>query len=153
MLGLSSCSSLEKRIGKAKVLAYEHPNDFAGFCSDKFPVNTAYSEGKEIIKTDTVTQTNTITVTKVIKGDTVKINVECPKERVIRNTIYKTDTLRIENTSKLAYLSNRINLQDKELYQTKIEFKEADKKAKNRLWIIVILGVAVVGLIVLLFRR
>lgn len=151
-LCLTSCATLEKRINKAKVLAYEHQKEFAGFCSDAFPMKEKYIKGKDSIITKTVT----------IKGDTIPcppnengeiVKVICPDVKYIDTGSVRVDTAYIENTAKITALEHSKNKIDTELTITKDKLTEANKSANTRLWILIGMAVAIVALIVLLFRK
>lgn len=152
-LCLTSCATLEKRISKAKVLAYEHPKEFAGFCSDAFPVKEKYIKGKDSLRIDTVTEEKIVKVPVIIKGDTIYVDAKCPQSKVVTNTVYRTDTLVKENTAKITALEYSKSKIDTELTITKDKLTEAKKSANTRLWILIGMAGAIVALIVLLFRK
>ena len=150
---LQSCSTLEKRIAKAKLVAVENPNSFASLCGQLFPVKEVFIKGKDSVRIDSVTKTNTITVTRVIKGDTVYIDVDCPKEKVVTRTVIRTDTVVKENTANLKTLGVKYDELNTKYVKSEQSLSDAEKSAKNRIWWIVGLALVLAGSIFLHIRR
>lgn len=101
---LQSCSTLEKRIAKAKVVAYENPKSFSEFCGTMFPVATKYVKGKDSIVTRTVTVNGDSIECPEVKdknGKMVTPKVKCPDVKYIDTGSVRVDTAYIENTAKI----------------------------------------------------
>lgn len=141
ILGMcQSCSTLEKRIGKAKVLAYEHPNEFASFCADKFPVKENVIKGKDSIRTDTVVEEKIVRVPVVVKGDTVYVEAKCPKSNTVTRTVTRTDTVVKENTAKTIAMQLEMSKMNNELVKERTLREGAEKGSKSKNWWMVGLG-------------
>jgi PBP1b-binding outer membrane lipoprotein LpoB len=150
---LQSCKvSEQKKIDKAKIVAINHPNDFASICSQLFPVKESFIKGKDSIRTDTVTKTNTVTVTRVIKGDTVRVDVECPKEKVITRYVNRTDTVIKENTAKLEAVQIEFSKQNSLLNKTADELTEAKNASNKKNWWIGAFAFLFIGAIFVMWK-
>ena len=138
---LSGCS-LEKRIAKAKVLAYNHPERFADVCSKLYPVVPTYIKGKDSIVEKTVeVKGDSIPCPPNEKGEVVK--VKCPDQKIIYQNVYRTDTVEKESTAKLSALQQRYNDLDNKYAIEQDKLSEATKTAKERLWWLIGLIVAI----------
>lgn len=170
---LQSCSTVEKRINKAQLIAIKYPDSFARFCANAFPVKESIKETIKYVPADNKNYQNTIDSLNTeignlktdIDNDTTetskvyqkKINELISTVNRLKkdykpckpDTVFKDRIVEMENTAKLAAVSN-------ELAQTKAELKveqyrrlESDKKAKERLWWCIGL-VGIIGLYVFL---
>lgn len=148
-LMLTSCSTLEKKIEKAKSVAYANPKSFAEFCGNVYPPKESYIKGKDSTIVDTLVRRDTVTVFITGKDgriDTVKL--PCPPCKGITKTIFRTDTVKQENTAKLeAVMNDKMKFEQMYALENKARL-EAGKTAKNRLWYLIgLLGVIGVGVV------
>lgn len=139
---LASSCSLQNKIKKAKIIAYQNPKEFSDFCATVYPVKESFIKGKDSIINSIIT----------IKGDSVpcpKVNgiipfVKCPDQKIVNKYIYRIDTVIKENTALSSNLKNQLTeLNNKNISlvtEKEINIKQSNKKTK---WII--------GLSVLLF--
>lgn len=147
---ITSCG-VERKIRKAKAIAYEHPKEFAEFCATVYPVIPTYVKGKDSIIEKTVT----------VKGDSIpcpenegKVTyVKCPDAKVIYRDIYRVDTVVKESTAKLTDLNNKLSSVSNELIKVKQDYDKKSKLASNRLLWLIILGVLLIGSWYLLLKR
>ena len=95
----SGCSTLEKKIAKAKLVAVENPDAFASFCANAFPVKEVVVKGKDSIINDTVIRRDTVTIIRTVNGVRDTIKAPCPPCRATTKTIFRTDTVKLENTA------------------------------------------------------
>jgi gamma-glutamylcyclotransferase (GGCT)/AIG2-like uncharacterized protein YtfP len=151
-LGLCSCSTLEKKISKAKVIAYENPKSFAEFCATTFPVTEKLIKGKDSLRVDTLIEEKVVKVPVYIDGDTIYVAAKCPKNKTIVNTVYRTDTLVKENTAKLDDLRQSYDKLDKSYKELLISKEKSDNKAVARLYWILGLGLLAVMAIYMLVK-
>lgn len=140
--------------GKKGYLKYKanHPEQFAKDCAAIFPNKEDYSKGETIVKSDTIYKEGKVidcpepTISPDGKVNPGKVN--CPGERIIRDSIFRTDTLKIENTAKIIHLNNVITDKDKSLS----ELTGENKTLKFILWFV--LGtLVVIGLGMFLYLR
>ena len=143
---LGSCTTSKK----AKKYAYSHKDELAEWCAECFPVKESeITPGKTIfIPGDTL-----------ITTDTVKVQVDCPdgtkadcppaKIVTVRDTVVRTDTIKIRDTAKETVLSNNNNNlkidvaeRDREI----VSLKDRNKKLNYALMILG--GLIAVGLFV-----
>lgn len=147
---MAGCVSVQKQRNRAEQFYREHPEELAAKCASNFP--PTYKEGKTItLPGDTV----------YLKGDSVKcpdvvnpatgektsgVKLKCPDSKTIYIPQLRVDT--VESTALLARVEEqRQKLANKtaELKVSDDKLNEALKTAKNRLWALIGLGVAVVG--------
>ena len=142
LLLLAGCSSLEKKHFKAVKFFNEHENLAAEYCAGKFPSETEFIKGDEIVKTDTVYKKE-----KVFVDCPDGTKKECPEEKVIIETRYRTDTIQKTNTAYEKVLKNQII----ELKGENIVLSKELKNARRYNWA---LGIALVICgILLIYRR
>lgn len=134
---IQSCKvSEQKKIDKAKIVALNHPNEFAQICAQLFPVRESFIKGKDSIVRDTLYEEKVVKVPVVVKGDTIFVDAKCPKTKTLTNTVYRTDTLFKENTAKLKALENLYNKRGDELNKTKTLLTEAKLSSGQKNWVI-----------------
>lgn len=153
---LQSCSTLEKRIAKAKVVAYENPKSFSEFCGTMFPVATKYIKGKDSIVTRTVTVKGDSIECPTVEdknGNMVTTKVKCPDVNVPCKEVVRVDTIKEESTAKLEAERVRYDKKVEELSKSEKERLEAVKSANTRLWWIIGITVAFAIAIVLRIKR
>lgn len=151
---LQSCKVTEqKKIDKARIVALDHPESFADICSKLFPVNEKLIKGKDSLRIDTLIEEKIVKVPVVVKGDTIYVDAKCPKIKVVTNTIYRTDTLVQESTSKLKALQVVYDKKAKDYEDEKLLLETAEKTARNRLWYCVGLALLLAGMIILKLRK
>lgn len=137
---LQSCSTLEKKISKAKVVMSDNPKEFAQLASVLYPSEIRYFKGKDSLVTDTVYQEKMVRVPVVVKGDTVYVEVKCPKEKVINRTVVRVDTVREVDGKKLASKEVELGVVSKDLIKKETLLIEAKKASSIKTWVIVGLG-------------
>lgn len=137
---LSGCMTQKKREDIFHRYARENPVELAEICADKYPTKTVTITGK----TDTVTTKDTVKVKVpvVIPGGTDTVWADCPPAERIYHYINRTDTIMQENTAMIESLRLRRDsaLQDLGIYRAMLE--EWRERAKNRVWWIVGLAIA-----------
>lgn len=134
MVLLQSCSTLEKRISKAKSIAYQNPKDFADLCATLFPVKEQIIKGKDSIITDTVREEKIVKVPVVVKGDTVIVEARCPKSSTVTRTVTRVDTIVKENTAKLTAVQIELSKMNNELVKETSLREEAENTSKSKNW-------------------
>lgn len=137
---LSGCMTERKRADVFHRYAREHPTELAELCADEFPPKITTVKGK----TDTVTKRDTLRVRVPVKipGGTDTVWADCPPAERIYHYINRTDTIMQENTAMIESLRLRRDsaLQDLGIYRAMLE--EWRERAKNRVWWIVGLAIA-----------
>lgn len=131
---LFSCGT-QRKIDRAKAIAYQHPKEFAEFCATVYPVKEVFIKGKDSIINREV----------LIKGDSIecpKVNgviqkVKCPDAKIINRDVYRVDTFFVENTARIQDLADK-------KYKVEQELIEEKEKSLRRLY-------TIIGLSVLLF--
>lgn len=172
---VQSCSTLEKRISKAKVIAYENPSYFADFCSKVFPVKD--SIGEPIIKyvpadnkdyskrIDSIhrevdaflasVRNDTSTVGKMYRQ---KIENLSEQLNSFRKEYRKCvpDTVKVElpvwreNTARLAYVAGELSKMTG-LYQREEVLRQQAEKSRST-WMWVAIGSILIGLVSVFFN-
>lgn len=142
--GCSTPQSINKRVHRKaeKAKAFLKENYLLPkICADEFPVKTEYIKGDSVVHFDTLYVEGIIYDT-VTQNDTVYITRSLPG-KVINKTIYRTDTLVKENTARIAAMQIEIDKlkAEKEVLLLKIEGIEAERdswktKARKRQWLI-----------------
>jgi len=150
---LQGCSTLEKRINKAKVVARENPNSFASFCVESFPVKEKFIKGKDSIVIDTLIQEKIVKVPVIIKGDTTYVDVKCPKATTVYKTVVRIDTVIKEDTAKLADLRQQIDKSNKDYKEKDLSLQKALKSSTSRLYWIIGLAILALLAIVIIFKK
>lgn len=135
-----SCVSSKKA---ANIL--ERRGELAGICADKYPPKTEYKQGQTIVKSDTayLPGDSIPCPPSIIGKDTVMVKVKCPDHRIIYDTITRTDTIQVENTTRVADLYGKLGIANKEIYDQDREIKRLTKQRN-------ILSFSLFGLLVLL---
>ena len=150
---LTGCSSLEKKINKAKLVAIENPQAFNDFCASAFPVREVILKGKDSIVRDSIVRRDTITIIRTINGVRDTIKAPCPPCKSVTKTIYRTDTVKVEDTAKLSVLRED-NQKMQIIYAEENRLRvEAEKQAKTRLWILIGIGVLFVAYVALKIKK
>lgn len=149
---LSSCASVKKQRSRAHDFFREHPIELAELCGDKFPVQIEYRPGKEIIKSDTTVIKDTVTVTVDCPDGT---QVDCPPNQkiIIRDTIRTRDTLLRENTARIEEFRLKSERAERLLIVEQALRGQAEKRAKNRGWVIGGILVLIAARFILKTRR
>lgn len=137
---LSSCSTLENKIEKAKIVAYQNPKSFAEFCGLAYPIKEVVVKGKDSIINDTIVRRDTVTIIRTVNGIRDTIKAACPPCKATTKTIFRTDTVRIENTAKIKGLEVELEAKGVMLAISEDNLLEARKQVKNRLWILIGIG-------------
>lgn len=140
IMGLAGCSTLPKRIEKAKGLMASNPNEFASLASTLYPPKTVYVKGKDSIRLDTVREEKVVTDTIYHKGDTIYRTVKCPQSEVRTITVTRTDTLKTGNTARELFLANSLIKLDKDLTRERTLREEAESSSKTKTWVMICIG-------------
>lgn len=173
---LQSCATLEKKIAKAKVVAYQNPNEFAEVCSTLFPVKEVIKETTKHVPADNKNhqaeidslnkQLNDLKAeadkdtTEIGKRYQSKINTLTTAMNSLKkqykpckpDTVFKDKIITQENTAKIKVLEAELTKANAELSKEKEVRLEAEKTAKKRLWWLIGIG-AIFGVGVLLKFR
>lgn len=136
ILLLSSCytkQKAQKQFGRAAVT---YPEVAADYCGRVYPpkdtfingqviykIDTLYSDGEVLILSDTVVIRDTVFITKVKKIPTV-----------IRETVFKTDTIIKENNAATEAATIQLNSALQRLAERTAELKSWKFTAKKRFW-------------------
>lgn len=85
-------------------------NSLAGICANEYPPKIEYKSGQVITKSDTTyLPGDSIPCPPTINGkDTIRIKVKCPDQKIIRDTIYRVDTVTVENTARVLDLQYKL---------------------------------------------
>lgn len=119
---LGSCTTSKK----AKKYAYSHKDELAEWCADCFPVKESeVTPGKTIF----------LPGKTIITSDTVKVQVDCPDGTkadcpprqiiTVRDTIVRTDTIKVRDRAMETILSNDVDEKDREVKKLKERLKYA----------------------------
>lgn len=160
LLLLIGCGSLEKKHYKAVKFFNENETLAAEYCSGKFPSQTEYIKGEEIVKIDTVPklvpyQVDCDSLVNANKG-TDKPNVfngvvSVPCEQ---RTIRVTDTLKTPDLARERVLNDKINNCNADNVLLKKENEELKKELKNsKIYNWVLGGLCGIFIIILIKRR
>lgn len=128
LLSLWACKPSEQvQRKRANDFFNAHPAEIANRCAEQFPPKV--TPGKVITKSDT-----TYLPGQVLPCDTVRLPgevkyVRCPPEKIIRDTIHRTDT--VENIARIYALQARTDSLNISLIQTKEQKSFAEKSAKR----------------------
>lgn len=148
---LSGCMTQKKREDIFHRYARENPVELAEICADKYPPKTVTITGK----TDTVVNRDTVKVKVpvVIPGGTDTVWADCPPAERIYHYINRTDTIMQENTAMIEALRLRRDsaLQDLGIYRAMLD--EWRERAKNRVWWIVGLAIALGASVIFRLRK
>lgn len=151
VLMLYSCMTERKRADVFHRYARENPTELAEICADKYPPKTVTVKGR----TDTVTKRDTLRVRVPVKvpGGTDTVWADCPPAQVVEHYINRTDTIMQENTALIASLQGKLaqSEQDKAV-ETALRL-EAKKAARNRMYWIVGLGIALIASVILRIKN
>ncbi|WP_309924666.1 hypothetical protein [Arcicella sp. BE51] len=150
IFSLIGCISEKKQRFKAEQFYREHPEELAQNCAEKFPVMTKFIQGVTITKRDTIFQKGKVLdcppVFDTITKQSFIPKVICPEERIIYKTEYRTDTVINENTAKVEQYRLLNDKTAKELAISQNNEMLANKKAKQRFWMLIgLLAVIVLG--------
>lgn len=133
---MHSCSTLEKRIDKAKLVMASNPNAFAELASTLYPSKTVYVKGKDSITVKTVlVKGDSIKCPDVINknGDTVKGKmIKCPDAVIKYIDTSRVDTLKTGNPYREVFLANALIKSDKDLTKEKTLREEAENRSKKK---------------------
>lgn len=144
---LIGCGSFEKRHYKATKFFNENESLAAEYCSGKFPSQTEYIKGDEIITIDSVFIDVPFEV-DCPDGTKIKDNKKVPCEQ---KTITITDTLKTPDLAREKVLNDKINdcNADNVLLKKTVETLESEIKVyKHSLILVVILLVIAVYLLI-----
>lgn len=147
LLLLMGCGSLEKKHYKAVKFFNENETLAAEYCSGKFPSQTEYIKGEEIVKIDTTFIDVPIEV-DCPDGTKVSVDKKVPCEQ---KTIRVTDTLKTPDLARERVLRDKINdcNADNVLLKKENEvLKKALKNSKIYNWILG--GVCILFVIILI---
>ena len=136
---LVGCSTFEKQHFKARKFYNENRKELADLCSSEFRPSVEYIKGDSIVVRDTI-------VGKPIFVDCPDgSQKECPKNTHTKEVITVTDTIKIPDPAletKLRYSIMELEVNSKHLQS---ELVEVSKQSKNKDYIIVGLGLLVMG--------
>lgn len=137
VLILGGCASVKKQRSRAHEFFREHPAELAELCGDKFPPKIEYRPGKPIFKTDTTVVTDTVKVT-VDCPDGTQVEADCPpnKTTTIRDTITVRDTIMQENTARTEQFRQAAERNARLAATEQVLREQAEKRAKNRGWVL-----------------
>lgn len=167
---LSSCSTLEKKIEKAKIVAIENPDSFASLCAKLYPPKD--SIGTPVIKyipapnidylpkVDSLLEVvnelkirndkDSSEIGKKYRGDINSLYNQVKElkkgyKKCLPDTVTKEITVYRENTAKIKSLELELEASRVSLAIEKDKRLEAEDKAKTRMWwLIGIAGLAAV---------
>lgn len=148
---LMSCASQKK---KANQYFDSNRGELAEKCQKEFPNDTI-----KIIKGETKTITDTITIQGVIipcpepTTENPKPVVKCPDSKTITITKERTDTILITDMQKIKSLEHNLKEAINKYQEQEKKLNNCNSKKDTYLWIIIILGLAVILYIYLIARR
>lgn len=144
LLGCNAQKQLEKKINKAKVVAYEYPSEFSEFCSKAFPIIPTYVKGKDSIIERTVTvKGDSIPCPENAKGEVMY--VKCPDAKIQYKDVFRTDTIVKENTAKVVYLEAKVEATEDKLKESNQDIDKYKKRAETLLFWVISMGVLLLG--------
>lgn len=149
LLLLMGCGSLEKKHYKAVKFFNENETLAAEYCSGKFPSQTEYIKGEEIVKIDTTFIDVPIEV-DCPDGTKVSVDKKVPCEQ---KTIRVTDTLKTPDLAREKVLNDKINNCNADNVLLKKENEELKQKIKDKNLSLYILGVAFALVVYLLIKK
>lgn len=138
---LSSCMTQKKQQRIATAYMHSHPVELATLCNIHFKPQTIFKEGKPIHTSDTT----------YLPGEEIPCpegasHVQCPPQKTIRDTVFRTDTMEIVDKASIAVLLDQINTLSISEAVLKNELSNSRKANRNKTWWIIGLGLAVLGL-------
>lgn len=149
LLLLIGCGSLEKKHFKAVKFFNEHETLAAEYCAGKFPSQTEYIKGDEIVKIDTTFIDVPVEV-DCPDGTKVSVDKKVPCEQ---KTITVTDTLKTPDLARERVLRDKINNCNADNVLLKKENEELEKDLKNARCYNWVLGFALAICVMLLIYR
>lgn len=162
---LQSCVTLEKKIAKAKVVAYQNPNEFADVCATLYPIReTTKIETKYIpadnknheaeidslnkqlndLKAEADKDTTEIGIMYQAKINTLTTAMNSLKKQYKPckpDTVFKDKIIIQESTAKIKALEIELTKTEVELSKEKEARLESEKTANKRLWWLISIGV------------
>lgn len=148
LIAFASCKSVAKQQRKAEDFIYNHPEKLALWCWQKIPPDTIYKQGTTITKADTIVlKADSIECPPVInqQGETIIVKAKCPDSKIIRDTIFRVDTITKVDNAALTYISYHADSLKTAMIKASTQRDDAKKTAKNRLWWIIGLSAALAG--------
>ena len=109
---LSSCLTEKKSVKQLALIQNKFPTLIAQNCADKFPIKESI-EIREVVTYDTIKNTDTLIKDSIINNDVIRF-VYLPG-KTITKTIKKDSIIRLENTSKLFVLENKLKASNETL--------------------------------------
>lgn len=114
---------------RAHQYANAHPEEFAEFCAEEYPVKDSLVV-RDSVHFDTLyVEGVTLTDTLVIEGKTVILDRPCPPQRVVTKVVRKDSTIYRENTARVAHLGAEIKAKEKQITEDKQYIKWIEGKA------------------------
>lgn len=123
----------------------------AGICADKYPPKI--TPGKPVFKSDTIFTPGPSVECPPAKIDTItgkpeKVYVHCPPTKTVHDSVYVHDI--IENFARIKAQEAQISELNNKLLVSQASENKAEKKAANRLWVII--GLAVCDALIIFLR-
>lgn len=137
---IAGCSTTkyERQKIKAERFYNENTNDLAKKCAETYPVKEVFVKGEDKIISDTILRSDTVFVERTLNGKTEYVKVPCPVNKTITKTVYRVDTITVENSAKLASVTGELS-KVRDLYEKE---KQSLIKSKNTstVWIWIAIG-------------
>lgn len=146
-LMLGSCMTERKRSDIFHRYAREHRSEVLKYCP---PVKEQVKPGKP--DTVLVRDTVKVKVPYAVPGTTDTIWVECPETETIYQYIDRTDTLYRENTAELERLTLEREDYLKQIAAEAALREAAEQRAKNRLYWVIGLAIALAASAYIIFK-
>ena len=131
---LSSCNP-QRKIQKAEQVLKD-ADALAGICADEYPIKEVYIKGDSVLLFDTLFVGENIfdTVYKTFNDTVTRVVTKTLPAKIVTKTIRITDTIVKENTARIEDF--RIQLRNKDIENgiLKADRDGWEKKAKQRLW-------------------
>lgn len=155
ILMATSCGSLAKKESKARAFYEAEKGKLAELCYLHFPVKEI-----EVIPGDPIIVIDTVYSKEIIQVDCPDgSKADCPPPKIINNTTTIRDTIKVLDTALSAKLSSQIEKQNKDIEILEKEkealknaLKEEKQKNTNKTFIIIGLGLAVLGSVSKIFK-
>lgn len=115
-----------------------HPNQFADLSAQFFPPGHEYIQGDPILLPgDTVLIAgDSIPCPDKKEGSTSPIKVKCPDSKFVHDTVFRVDTMQVENTAKIEAQANELISLNQQIDQQNATISNM----KRQRWYIFIFG-------------
>lgn len=141
---LASCAS---RRDKAVTFMNDNPEELAKLCALHFKPIIEVKPGKTIHVSDTIyKEGERIPCPPNEKGEVVYVR---GRDREIRDTVWRTDTLSIRDTAKEAELSHRLRVSEDDVIRKEEKINQVKKQRNISYWVIGVITLGFIGRVII----